>query len=244
MNVAKDIAGNIPFGEDPLIGITSKGSSLLTTEESTRVPIASSPILSSSADLQMFQQKMDPWDLQLLDQDIESIRQQREVSRKRVDGFDMILVASLLDRIPNLAGLSRTCEIFGVTSLVLPSRALTEDPAFKGISMTSECWLDIVECRPNDLPMFIEQRRLDDYRIIAVEQSSQSHNLLHYQFPPRCILILGNENQGIPAEILHLVDDCIEIPQYGVIRSLNVHVSGSLVLWEARRQHELHLQRK
>ena len=29
-----------------------------------------------------------------------------------------------------------------------------------------------------------------------------------------------------------MLDLCIEIPQYGVIRSLNVHVSGSILLWE------------
>lgn len=29
-----------------------------------------------------------------------------------------------------------------------------------------------------------------------------------------------------------MLDLCIEIPQYGIIRSLNVHVSGSILLWE------------
>lgn len=29
-----------------------------------------------------------------------------------------------------------------------------------------------------------------------------------------------------------MVDTCIEIPQLGIIRSLNVHVSGSLLIWE------------
>lgn len=29
-----------------------------------------------------------------------------------------------------------------------------------------------------------------------------------------------------------MLDVCIEIPQLGIIRSLNVHVSGSILLWE------------
>lgn len=29
-----------------------------------------------------------------------------------------------------------------------------------------------------------------------------------------------------------MLDLCVEIPQYGIIRSLNVHVSGSILLWE------------
>ena len=32
------------------------------------------------------------------------------------------------------------------------------------------------------------------------------------------------------------LDDCVEIPQSGVVRSLNVHVSGALVVWEYVRQ--------
>jgi tRNA G18 (ribose-2'-O)-methylase SpoU len=45
-------------------------------------------------------------------------------------------------------------------------------------------------------------------------------------------MLLGKEKEGIPHEFLALLDECIEIPQFGVIRSLNVHVSGALCLWE------------
>lgn len=33
------------------------------------------------------------------------------------------------------------------------------------------------------------------------------------------------------------MDVCVEIPQHGVIRSLNVHVSAALLVWEYTRQH-------
>ena len=42
----------------------------------------------------------------------------------------------------------------------------------------------------------------------------------------------------IPAEYIHLLDDCVEIPQLGIIRSLNVHVSASICIWEFTRQHQ------
>lgn len=46
----------------------------------------------------------------------------------------------------------------------------------------------------------------------------------------------SNEREGIPVEVIHLLDDCVEIPQFGVIRSLNVHVSGALMVWEYTKQ--------
>lgn len=43
---------------------------------------------------------------------------------------------------------------------------------------------------------------------------------------------------GAP-QVLHLLDMVVEIPQFGVIRSLNVHVSASMLLWEYTRQRVL-----
>lgn len=54
-----------------------------------------------------------------------------------------------------------------------------------------------------------------------------------------CLTFLphSNEREGIPANLLQLLDVCVEIPQQGVIRSLNVHVSAALLIWEYTRQH-------
>jgi tRNA guanosine-2'-O-methyltransferase len=71
---------------------------------------------------------------------------------------------------------------------------------------------------------------------MALEQTSNSVPLQSYTFPRRTCIVLGNERTGIPAEVLHFVDDCVEIPQFGRVRSLNVHVSGSLAIWKAREQ--------
>lgn len=46
-----------------------------------------------------------------------------------------------------------------------------------------------------------------------------------------------NEREGIPANLLQMLDVCVEIPQQGIIRSLNVHVSAALLIWEYTRQH-------
>lgn len=47
----------------------------------------------------------------------------------------------------------------------------------------------------------------------------------------------SNEKEGIPANILNLLDMAIEVPQFGVVRSLNVHVTASLFMWEYCKQH-------
>ena len=44
------------------------------------------------------------------------------------------------------------------------------------------------------------------------------------------------ERDGIPAHLLALLDDTVEIPQLGVIRSLNVHVSGAIAAYSYSEQ--------
>jgi len=72
--------------------------------------------------------------------------------------------------------------------------------------------------------------------IPGVEQTANSVSLKDYKFPEKCVLILGTEQEGIPPQFLQLVDECVEIPQFGTIRSLNAHVSASVVIWEYTRQ--------
>jgi tRNA guanosine-2'-O-methyltransferase len=50
------------------------------------------------------------------------------------------------------------------------------------------------------------------------------------------MLVLGDEKLGIPVTILQQMDVCLQIPQSGVLRSLNCHVSGALAVWEYTRQ--------
>lgn len=45
-----------------------------------------------------------------------------------------------------------------------------------------------------------------------------------------------NEKEGIPVNLLPLLDTCVEVRQLGVVRSLNVHVTGALFVWEYTKQ--------
>lgn len=52
----------------------------------------------------------------------------------------------------------------------------------------------------------------------------------------RYTLVLGRENSGLPLEVIGEMDVCCQIPQQGVLRSLNAHVSGAIILAEYSRQ--------
>ena len=51
-----------------------------------------------------------------------------------------------------------------------------------------------------------------------MEQAADSVRLDVFQFPERCVLLLGNEQNGVPAPLLAALDVCVEIPMLGVTR--------------------------
>jgi tRNA(Leu) C34 or U34 (ribose-2'-O)-methylase TrmL len=149
---------------------------------------------------------------------------------------EIIVVATLVDKTPNLAGLARTCEIFGATKLVIPSKKYQDDELFSTISVTAEKWLPIEYVPEIELRDYLMSVRNRGYALVGLEQTSQSKTIQSYNFPRKVAILLGKEQEGIPVEYIDMLDECIEIPQFGIIRSLNVHVSGSILLWEYTRQ--------
>uniref|UniRef100_A0A1J3HNC1 tRNA (guanosine(18)-2'-O)-methyltransferase TARBP1 n=1 Tax=Noccaea caerulescens TaxID=107243 RepID=A0A1J3HNC1_NOCCA len=162
-----------------------------------------------------------------------------EVERLKSDRQSLILVASLLDRIPNLAGLARTCEIFKASGLAVADANVIHDKQFQLISVTAEKWVPIMEVPVNSLKLFLEKKKREGFSILGLEQTANSVSLDKYQFPKKTVLVLGREKEGIPVDIIHVLDACLEIPQLGVVRSLNVHVSGAIALWEYTRQQRI-----
>lgn len=57
------------------------------------------------------------------------------------------------------------------------------------------------------------------------------------EYEPDCYIMFGKESAGIPEEILlENQENCVRIPMWGDIRSLNLSNSVSIVLYEALRQ--------
>lgn len=75
----------------------------------------------------------------------------------------------------------------------------------------------------------------DKCQIIAVEQDKRSKPFyeMNYEFP--LALVVGNETHGVSKEALDMADTIVELPMWGVNKSLNVMVSLGIVLYDMMR---------
>ncbi len=78
--------------------------------------------------------------------------------------------------------------------------------------------------------------RIKNLQVVAIEQSVNSlpYDTVRYTFP--VALVVGHETTGVSKEALKMADKIVEIPMWGVNKSLNVMVSLGIVLYKAMEE--------
>lgn len=74
----------------------------------------------------------------------------------------------------------------------------------------------------------------DGVQIICVEQSPKaiSYSLLPINLRFPCAIVIGNETTGVSEEVLSLSDIVVELPMFGVNKSLNVWGTAAVVAYK------------
>ena len=73
-------------------------------------------------------------------------------------------------------------------------------------------------------------------KVVAVEQDTRSASISNLKFKisnsSPLAIVVGHETEGVSMEALDMADVIVEIPMWGVNKSLNVHVSAAIVLYK------------
>lgn len=144
----------------------------------------------------------------------------------------------------NIGGLFRLADALAVEKMYLVGE--TETPPNSRIKKASIGTYKIVPweyCKSakeainhltsNIKHLTLENKKLDvrslKLEVIAVEQHQKSvpYHQVDYNFP--VALIFGNESYGVRPETLELADKIVEIPMWGINKSLNVIVAAGIV---------------
>jgi len=96
-------------------------------------------------------------------------------------------------------------------------------------AVSSEKWTKINHFKTlNDFFTFV---KTTNYNLILVEQSANSKSLFEFKFPDNPLFLFGKERGGLPEEVMNKDYPVLEIPQFGMAKSLNLSCSGSIVVY-------------
>ncbi len=87
------------------------------------------------------------------------------------------------------------------------------------------------------LPPVLKQLKRDGYKLVGLEQTTNSTSLYDYRFARKSALVIGNERLGLTEDELAEVEDVVEIPVYGLPYAYNVHTATAMALYEYCRQY-------
>ncbi len=166
-----------------------------------------------------------------------------EIKRIDADAFkqaDKIPVVLVLDNIRsahNVGSFFRTADAFRVAHIYLCG--ITAQPPSNEIRKTALGATESVDWSYYDsTEVVVEELKQKGFEVVGLEQVDEPVMLEDFSVNSNkpVALVFGNEVKGVKQSVLDLCHYAVEIPQYGTKHSLNVSVSGGIVIWEVFKQ--------
>jgi TrmH family RNA methyltransferase len=137
----------------------------------------------------------------------------------------------------NLGTMIRTAHAVGGTALVAVGNCVDAyGPKVVRATMGSLFRLTVIpRVQPAEFLAWCEAQGIGV--VAATVHSDQS--LYDTTFPPRTVVLLGGETQGLPDELLGEGVTKVAVPMPGGAESLNVAIAAAIMMYEYRRQYPL-----
>ena len=156
---------------------------------------------------------------------------------------DIIVIAHNIRSTHNVGAIFRTAEGFGVSKIILsgysPYPTLQNDTRLPHIAQKLTNQIHKTALGAEEIVPFeyyetlnLAQLKTEGYRIVALEQDERSIALPSYKSPEKVALLLGEEVEGIAADLLVQCEDIIEIPMVGKKESYNASVATGIALYQ------------
>jgi tRNA G18 (ribose-2'-O)-methylase SpoU len=148
-----------------------------------------------------------------------------------------IILDNVLDTY-NVGSIFRLADAVAAQKVILCGQTLTPpNSRIKKASINTTGWVNW-EYEKNTIDA-VKKLKERGIKIVAVEQDARSKPFYqgNYDFP--LAIIVGNETTGISKDVLDLSDMIVEMPMWGINKSLNVMVSCGIILYEIMKQREV-----
>ena len=162
-----------------------------------------------------------------------------ELNRLSVEGFKaakkspLIVILDNVRSLNNVGSIFRSADAFRIQHIYLCG--ITATPPHKDIQKTALGSTEAVDWSyAKDTLAVVEKLQSVNVIVMAIEQAENATVLQDFYPNNQSIyaLVFGHEVKGVNQAVVNQCDGVIEIPQYGTKHSLNIAVSGGVVLWD------------
>lgn len=164
----------------------------------------------------------------------------KEVIAKRQ--IDLTVILEDVHDPHNLGAVMRSCDAVGVSEIYV---IFTDKVKFdKGVEIGfnsnsgSKKWVEVHLY--NNTKDCIKAVKSKYKKIYGTHLSEEAKSLYSLELTDSVALLFGNEQMGVTAEALSMIDGNFIIPQHGMVQSLNISVACAVSLFECSRQRMIH----
>ncbi|MCF6330125.1 MAG: RNA methyltransferase [Sulfurimonas sp.] len=153
----------------------------------------------------------------------------KEFSLNELD--DNILMLDTITSTENIGSIARSAAALGVNSYLVPSNAphpFSRRALRVSMGHVSKLKISIYE----DIYQTISKLKLRGYKIFAAEITDDSSQLKDVNISTKWVLLMGHEGKGLSKEILDICDEVVTIEMAQDVRSLNVAVASSIMMYQ------------
>jgi len=144
-----------------------------------------------------------------------------------------IILEDVLDTY-NVGAIFRLAEAVAAQKVILCGQTATPpDIKIHRAAIGTQNWVPWEYAPRADEAIKKLRQEVGKVSVYVIEQGpgSSPYHRVEYRFP--AAFVVGNETEGVSSSVLKLADQIVEIPMWGVNKSLNVMVSLAIVLWQA-----------
>lgn len=139
-----------------------------------------------------------------------------------------IVILDHLEDPHNFGAIIRTCEAYGVKSIIIPKdRSVSVNATVMKTSTGALEYVDIYEVV--NLKNAIDFLKDNGYFIYGAEADGKDYDEVDYS--DKMALVIGSEGFGLSKSVRNACDEIISIPMKGHVNSLNASVSFGILIY-------------
>jgi 23S rRNA (guanosine2251-2'-O)-methyltransferase len=153
----------------------------------------------------------------------------------------IVLILHNIRSVYNVGAIFRTADAAGVSEIILTG--YTPIPLdrfgrirrdFKKTALGAEATMPWR--MGEEIQNVLDELTLRGFMTVALEQDIRAVTYTKFVSKNKVALVVGNEVEGVPHDVLDTCEAVIDIPMRGKKESLNVSVAARIVLYELTRQ--------